>query len=69
LNYIIIEDKDFYEYCLKTLDEREREFIQLRYEDELTQNDIAQRWGISQMQVSRYEKGLLKKLRDLYFRD
>lgn len=68
-NYIIIEDKDFYEYCLKSLDEREREFIQLRYEQELTQKDISAKWGVSQMQVSRFEKMLLKKLRDLYFRD
>ncbi len=68
-SFMVIEDKDFFDYCLKKLDEREREFIKLRYEDELSQSEIAAHWGVSQMYVSRFEKNVLKEIRDMYFRD
>ena len=47
----------------------ERQFVRLRYYDELSQREIAERLGISQMQISRIEKKVLKKLRNLYFGD
>ena len=67
--FLMIEDRDMIDSILKELTDTEREFIKYRYDEELTQAEIAKRLNISQMQVSRMEKKLLKKLRDLYFRD
>jgi RNA polymerase sigma-B factor len=46
------------------LDERERRIIHLRFWVGLTQSQIAQRVGISQMHVSRLIRRSLEKLRD-----
>lgn len=67
--YLMIEDNDFVEYCMQTLSEREREFVRRRFYDEESQSTIAEDWQVSQMYISRYEKKILKKLRNLYFRD
>lgn len=67
--YLMIEDNDFVEYCMQTLSEREREFVRRRFYDEESQSSIAEDWQVSQMYISRYEKKILKKLRNLYFRD
>lgn len=64
---LMLEDRSFLEECLKSLSGREREFLDLRYRCEMKQADIAARMGISQMQVSRMERAVLKKLRDMYF--
>lgn len=48
---------------LEGLPEEERTLIELRYFEEKTQTEIAKALGISQVQVSRYEKKILKKLR------
>ena len=45
------------------LDEMEEKLIMLRYFKEMTQTEVADRLGISQVQVSRLEKKILKKLR------
>jgi len=45
------------------LDDRERYVLHLRFERDLTQTAIAQRIGVSQMQVSRILRGTLAKLR------
>ena len=45
------------------LDERDREIIIQRFYGQKTQAQIAERLGISQVQVSRLEKKILKKLR------
>lgn len=63
-NFLIIENADFMNYCMDALSEKEREFVNLRYYEEETQKEIADRWGMSQMQVSRFEKGILNKLRE-----
>ncbi len=68
-SFMVIEDRDFYEYCMKRLDKKKKEFIHLRYEEELSQNEIAEKWGVSQMYVSRFERAVLKEIRDMYFRD
>ena len=67
--FLVIENSDFIEYCEKCLDEREREFVKLRYYDELNQRKIGEIMNMSQMQVSRFEKKVLKKLRGIYFGD
>jgi RNA polymerase sigma-B factor len=45
------------------LPERERQIIHMRFNEELTQAEIAERVGVSQMHVSRLLSGSLQKLR------
>ena len=45
------------------LDEKERRLIELRYFKEKTQSQVAQEFGISQVQVSRMEKRILTEMR------
>lgn len=68
-NYLMIEDKDFVQFCLDKLTPEETQFVKYRYYDEKSQKEISGLMGVSQMQVSRMEKRILKKLRNLYFRD
>lgn len=68
-SFLVIENSDFIGYCAKRLDEREREFVDLRYYQELNQRRIGEIMNMSQMQVSRFEKKVLKKLRRIYFGD
>jgi RNA polymerase sigma-B factor len=44
---------------------REREILYLRFGEDLTQSEIAERVGVSQMQVSRLLRRSLHRLRDL----
>ena len=68
-NYLMIENRDFIQSCLDRLTEDERRFVQLRYYEEKSQKEIADITGVSQMQISRMEKKVLKKIRNMYFRD
>ena len=49
---------------LSKLSDEEREIINARYMDDLTQSQVASNLGMSQVQVSRKEQKVLKKLRD-----
>lgn len=49
---------------LKELNEQEREIIRARYFENKTQTVIAEQLGISQVQVSRLEKRILRELRE-----
>ncbi|MFE1033248.1 sigma-70 family RNA polymerase sigma factor, partial [Streptomyces sp. NPDC058807] len=46
------------------LDERDRQIIHWRFVEELTQKDIGERLGVSQMHVSRLISRLLTRLRE-----
>ena len=52
---------------IKTLDEREKEIMTLRYglnnTEEYTQKEVAEKLGISQSYISRIEKKVIKKLK------
>jgi RNA polymerase sigma-B factor len=48
---------------MRALTPRERSILRLRYVDELTQAEIAQRLAISQVHVSRILRGAVQKLR------
>jgi RNA polymerase sigma-B factor len=50
--------------ALAELPPREREIVRMRFVDELTQSQIAERIGVSQMQVSRLLTKTLDRLRD-----
>ncbi|AKO94026.1 MULTISPECIES: RNA polymerase sporulation sigma factor SigF [Priestia] len=62
------EDKWFDQIALKEavehLDERERLIVYLRYYKDQTQSEVATRLGISQVQVSRLEKKILKQIKE-----
>jgi len=59
-----IVDKLALREIIASLDEREQEIIKLRYFKDRTQTDIAKELGISQVQVSRMEKRILKIMRE-----
>ena len=65
--FLMIENKDFVQRCMDSLEEKELQFIKLRYYENKSQTAVAQELGMTQMQVSRFERKLLKELRDLYF--
>lgn len=48
---------------IKKLDEKEKLLIYLRYYKDMNQSEIALRFNISQVQVSRMEKKIIEKLR------
>jgi RNA polymerase sigma-B factor len=62
--YEVSEDRAVLEPGLRVLDERERMILQLRFYEGLTQSQIAQRVGISQMHVSRLIRRALEKARN-----
>lgn len=68
-DFLMVENREFLSYCLKQLSKKELEFIKMRYTCEMTQKEISEKWQVSQMKVSRFEKRLLKKLKMMYFRD
>lgn len=49
--------------AMRTLSDRERSIINMRFFQNKTQSEIAQSIGISQAQVSRLEKGALERMR------
>ncbi len=49
---------------IKNLPEREKEIIKLRYFQDKTQTEVAKQVGLSQVQISRIEKKLLKSFRE-----
>ena len=51
---------------INLLEDREQELIRLRYFEEKTQAQIAEKFGISQVQVSRLEKKILASLRNYW---
>jgi RNA polymerase sigma-B factor len=58
------EQRASLEPALDALPEREREILRMRFEDGLTQTQIAERIGISQMHVSRLIRKSLSRMRD-----
>jgi RNA polymerase sigma-B factor len=61
--YEISEDRAVLEPGMRVLDAREREILRLRFYEGLTQSQIAQQIGISQMHVSRLIRRALEKAR------
>lgn len=60
----MILNKMLLEQLLEELEEKDRRLIELRYFEEKTQVQTAQELGISQVQVSRLEKRILKDMRN-----
>ena len=52
------------EQLLEILTDEEKELINLRYYQDKTQTEVAKKLGVSQVQVSRLEKKILKRMRN-----
>lgn len=57
-------DKIALREAIEGLEEREKLIVYLRYFKDQTQSEVASRLGISQVQVSRLEKKILKQIKD-----
>lgn len=60
INKIIIKD------IINSLEQREKQVIILRYYRDCTQSDVARILGVSQVQVSRIENKVIKKLKEVF---
>ena len=64
--FVDIENSAVIDQLLEKLPEREREIVRLRFYDEMSQVDIAETVGVSQMHVSRLLKKAFAQLREVY---
>jgi RNA polymerase sigma-B factor len=63
--YELAEDSAVIGVAMRHLSERERRVLALRFDEDLTQSEIAERIGVSQMHVSRLLRRALEQLRTL----
>ena len=63
--YTDFENSETLRYALSKLDARERDVIQLRFFEGLTQKEAADRLDVAQMTVSRLERKALSRLRTI----
>ncbi len=61
LNHMVLNQ------LMVSLEPKEREIIILRYMENMTQTEVAKRFCTSQVQISRFEKKILRKMRENYF--
>ena len=57
------ENADLLQRGMQALSEKQKEVIRLRFFENLSQREVAERTGVSQMSVSRTERSALEKLR------
>ena len=62
--FALAEDRATIARLMRSLNPREREVLRLRFEQDLTQAEIGERIGVSQMQVSRILRQALARLRN-----
>jgi RNA polymerase sigma-B factor len=62
-SFDVAEDRATLDRLLATISPREREVLRLRFEDDLTQAEVGERIGVSQMQVSRLIRQAIARLR------
>src|SRR5207248_6798573 len=60
----VVEERTTIQDRLSVLSERERLVLRLRFVDDMTQSQIAERIGFSQMHVSRILRRALQRLRE-----
>ncbi len=65
LERVSIDDRIFLEETMENLTPLEKEIINYRYYQDMTQQETAQKLGLSQVKVSRCEKNSLEKMRVL----
>ena len=62
-----IDDKILINDSMNNLEVLEKNIINARYFEDLTQSETAKKLGITQVMVSRYETRSLKKMRDYMY--
>jgi RNA polymerase sigma-B factor len=62
-DYGLIEDRDFIERVMETLDEQERMVIRERFYNGKSQREISEKMGVSQMYISRMERRIIERFR------
>ncbi len=60
-----VEHKDWIHWVYKLVTPEEKKLLELRYEHRLGQRETARRMGVSQMQVSRMERRVLARLKNV----
>ncbi|MGH7882361.1 MAG: sigma-70 family RNA polymerase sigma factor, partial [Candidatus Dormibacteraceae bacterium] len=60
-----VETGDLLSRAMANLTDRERKIMVMRFVDELSQSEVAERLGISQMHVSRLQRAAQEQLRSL----
>ena len=60
----VAEDAATVQHLMRVLNDREREVLRLRFEEDLTQAEIGERIGVSQMHVSRIIRQAISRLRE-----
>jgi RNA polymerase sigma-B factor len=63
--YELVEDEAAIAAALEQVSKRDRYILELRFGEEMTQSEIAERLGVSQMQVSRLLRRTLNQLREI----
>jgi RNA polymerase sigma-B factor len=64
-SYELVEYEATIEPALKALSSRDRMILHLRFSEDMTQSEIAERIGVSQMHVSRLIRQALTRLREV----
>lgn len=67
--FTLIENRDFMRYCMSQMTEREAELLTERFYNCRSQAELAERWNVSQMYVSRLEKKVIEKFKEIYLKD
>lgn len=67
--FTVIENHDFMQYCMSRMTDREAELFRERFYGSTTQRELSQKWGVSQMYVSRLEKKVVEKFKNIYLED
>jgi RNA polymerase sigma-B factor len=62
--FTLAEDRAMLEQLMSVLTPRDREVLRLRFEEDLTQSEIGERIGVSQMHISRIIRQAIAQLRD-----
>lgn len=58
-----LEDNSALQYAMRVLSDTERQLVYYRYNQELSQREVGEKLGLTQMQVSRMQRTVLKKLK------
>jgi len=61
----VVEHRDWVNWVYELVTPEERKLLELRYEHRLGQRETARRMGVSQMQVSRMERRVLARLKNV----
>ena len=63
--FALVENRDFIDYCLSQLSDKEQALFKHRFLDGKTQTETAKMMNLSQMSVSRLEKKVVAKIKNI----